>query len=62
LFLIDAVEVGEGSQEVSEEGEDLMEFSYDEVLPEITLHAITCSFHPKTMRLVGSIGHQQIVI
>jgi hypothetical protein len=38
LFLIDAVEVGEGSQEVSEEGEDLMEFSYDEVLPEITLH------------------------
>jgi hypothetical protein len=62
LFLIDAVEVGEGSQEVSEEEEDLMEFSYDEVLPEITLHAITGSFYLKTMRLVGSIGHQQIVI
>jgi hypothetical protein len=62
LFLIDAVEMGEGSQEVSEEGEDLMEFSYDEVLPKITLHAITGSFHPKTLCLVGSIGHQQIVI
>ena len=47
LFLIDVVKVGEGSQEVSEEGEDLMEFSYDEVLPEITLHAITGSFRLK---------------
>ena len=35
------------------EDEDLMEFSYGEENPEISLHAITGSQHPRTMRLVG---------
>jgi hypothetical protein len=53
---------GRVGQEVSEEGEDLVEFSYDEVLPEISLHAITSSLHPKTILLLGKIGLQKIVI
>jgi hypothetical protein len=39
-----------------------MEFTYDEVLPEISLHAITKSLHPKTMRVLGWIGGQKVVV
>jgi hypothetical protein len=39
-----------------------MEFTYDEVLPEISLHAITKSLHPKTMRVLGWIGDQKVVV
>lgn len=62
LFLIDTVELVEESNEMEEQGEDVIEFSYDENLPEISLHAITGSHHPKTMRIVGWLGIQRIVI
>ena len=39
-----------------------MEFTYDEVLPEISLHAIIGSLHPKTMKVLGWIGGQKVVV
>jgi uncharacterized membrane protein len=39
-----------------------MEFSYSESKPEISLQAITGSAHPKTMRIVGKIQMQNVVI
>jgi hypothetical protein len=40
----------------------MMEFSYCEATPEISLHAITGSTHPKTMRVIGRIGNHRVVI
>jgi hypothetical protein len=39
-----------------------MEFTYSDVNPEISLHAITGSNHPKTMRIIGRVGNQRVVI
>ena len=62
LFSIDFVELGEGSTELEEKGDDVMEFTYYEVLPEISLHAIIGSLNPKTMQVIGWIGGQEFVI
>jgi hypothetical protein len=42
--------------------EDLLEFSYGEESPKISLHAITGSQHPRTIRLIGCIGNQKVVV
>jgi hypothetical protein len=39
-----------------------MEFTDGEVVPEISLHAIIGSLHPKTMRVLGWIGGQKVVV
>lgn len=62
LFLLESVEVLEKNTNLEGEREDMMEFSYSEEMPEISLHAITGRQHPKTMRLVGWIGTQRLVI
>jgi hypothetical protein len=56
LFLIDSVELEEGQTIVEEQGDVEMEFTNGEVLPKISLHAITSSLHPKTMRVLGWVG------
>ncbi|XP_062173552.1 uncharacterized protein LOC133879017 [Alnus glutinosa] len=67
MFLIESVEVipnkvSEDHSEAVELESDMMEFSYCEATPEITLHAITGSTHPKTMRVIGRIGKHRVVI
>ena len=62
MFLIESVELREGITELEEHGDDVMEFTYDDVLPEISLHAIIHSLHPKTMRVLGWIEGQEVVI
>ena len=47
---------------VEMEKEDLMEMSYEEENPEISLHAITGNNHPNTMRLIGCIGNHKIIV
>jgi hypothetical protein len=41
---------------------DSMEYAYSEEHPEISLHAITGSSHPKTMRIIGTIGGKRVII
>jgi hypothetical protein len=53
LFLLEGLEELEDNPTLETENEDLMDFSYDEEKPEISLHAITGSNHPNTMRLIG---------
>ncbi|XP_059458363.1 uncharacterized protein LOC132187956 [Corylus avellana] len=62
LFLLEGLDELEVSPNLELEKEDLMEVSYAEENPEISLHAITGSQHPKTMRLVGWIGNLKIMI
>ena len=57
LFLIENEEVLDENIKGELEEEDLMEFSYGEENPKISLRAITGSQHPRTMRLVGWIGN-----
>jgi hypothetical protein len=40
----------------------VIEFTYDKNWPEIFLHAITGSMHPKTMRIKDWIGSQKVLI
>jgi hypothetical protein len=54
--MIEAVDVVEESNEIKEHGEDVIEFTYDENFPEISLHAIIGSLVPKTMHIEGWIG------
>jgi hypothetical protein len=67
LFLLDNEEIIEelelSSQlELEGKGLDLMEFSYSEAKPKISLQAITSNVHPKTMRIVGRVKNQNLVI
>jgi hypothetical protein len=63
LFVIESVELIEEERAAPFlEQQDLMEFDYNDGHPEISLHAITGSNHPKTMRIIGKIGNQRIVI
>ncbi|XP_059449450.1 uncharacterized protein LOC132180588 [Corylus avellana] len=62
LFLLEGLDELEVSPNLELEKEDLMEVSYAEENPEISLHAIIGSQHPKTMRLVGWIGNLKIMI
>jgi hypothetical protein len=62
LFLLEALEVLEVNPTLEVEKEDLMEVSYEEENPEISLHAITGSNHPNTMRLIGWIGNHKIIV
>jgi hypothetical protein len=48
--------------ELEEQGVDLIDFNYTNSKPEISLQAITGSAHPKTMRVLGRINGQQLVI
>ena len=47
---------------LEEQGDDVMKFTYDEVLLEISLHSIIDSLHPKTMRVLGWVGGQKVVV
>jgi hypothetical protein len=60
--MIEAVDVVEEINEIDEQGEDVIEFTYDENLPEIFLHAITGTLHLKTMRIEDWIGSQNVLI
>ncbi|XP_059456454.1 uncharacterized protein LOC132186493 [Corylus avellana] len=62
LFLLEGLDELEVLPNMEMEKEDLMEVSYAEENPETSLHAITGSQHPKTMRLVGWIGTLKIMI
>jgi hypothetical protein len=65
LFVIESVEVCEIStlEPVMEGPEmDSMEYTYSEEHPEISLHVITGSSHPKTMRIIGTIGGKKVII
>lgn len=39
-----------------------MEFTYTDVNPKISFHAITGSSHPKTIRIIGRVENQRVVI
>jgi hypothetical protein len=62
LFLLEGLEVLEENPTLKMEKEDLMEVSYEEENPEISLHAITGGNHPNTMRLIGWIGNHKIIV
>jgi hypothetical protein len=62
LFMLEALEVLEVNLTLEVETEDLMEVSYKEENPEISLHAITGSNHPNTMRLIGWVGNHKIIV
>jgi hypothetical protein len=62
LFLLEGLEELEDNPTLEMENEDLMDFSYDEEKPEISLHAITGSNHSNTMRLIGWIGSHKIIV
>jgi hypothetical protein len=44
------------------EKEDLKEINVEEENSEISLHAITGSNHPNTMRLIGWVGNHKIIV
>ena len=60
--MIDSIESEEGLIVVAEQGDVVLEFANGEVVPGISLHAIIGSLHPKTMRVLGSIGGQKVVV
>jgi hypothetical protein len=69
LFLLEHVEVGENEIFADSPASvpvdpmsDLIEFSDGEIVPEISLHAVTGSIHPKTMRVSGYLGNLKVVI
>jgi hypothetical protein len=67
LFLLDTEELVEklelaAHSELEEQGLDLIDFNYADSKPKISLQAITGSAHPKTMRVLGRINGQQLVI
>jgi hypothetical protein len=62
LFMLEALKVLEVNPTLEVETEDLMEVSYKEENPEISLHAITSSNHPNTMRLIGWVGNHKIIV
>jgi hypothetical protein len=63
LFVIESVELIEEERAAPFlEQQELMEFDYNDGHPEISLHAITGSNHPKTIRIIGKIGNQRVVI
>jgi hypothetical protein len=62
LFMLEALEVLDVNPTLKVEKEDLMEVSYNEENPEISLHAITSSNHPNTMRLIGWVGNHKIIV
>ncbi|KAB1203113.1 hypothetical protein CJ030_MR8G008945 [Morella rubra] len=65
LFLMEGIEVGDinhnGPKEVKgDEEEEILEAIEADL--EISLHALTGSLNPKTMRVVGRVGGQNVVI
>jgi hypothetical protein len=59
---LEALEVLEVNPTLEMEKEDLMEVSYEEENPGISLHAITGNKHPNTMRLIRWIGSHKIIV
>jgi hypothetical protein len=67
LFLLDTEELVEELElaaqlKLEEQGLDFIDFNYNDSKLEISLQAITGSAYPKTMRVLGSINGQQLVI
>jgi hypothetical protein len=52
----------EENSTLESEKEDLKEINVEEENSEISLHAITGSNHPNTMRLIGWVGNHKIIV
>lgn len=65
LFVIETVEIYDiPTPELVMDGPEMdsMEYAYTEEHPKISLHVITWSSHPKTMRILGTIGGKRVII
>jgi hypothetical protein len=65
VFVIESVKVFEednSEQLIENQENDLMEFTYSDLNPKISLHAIMGSNHPKTTRITVRVGNRRVVI